>query len=583
MKLNATPRHYMPLPQNQSDDDESGPSKEDKVDKQVFKNSFDASEELSKRIRPTGTDEVNSKNVPMSPLRLTMFILSLIVCVLFVIIFVFFVPCTMTQNLNRICHLTHKWRKSFHNISFTSPLDFANLGSFRSRLIILGFEGTESESGLLAVQESNGKESWRLHLHSALSSSLCNVIDVNSDGIKECLVIGNDGLLAAIDVKKGSSLWYLHNHSDLNNANSIGGPVIVPDYDEDNIKDIVISYNMGYGENSSHLALVSGGTGQIIGSLIELTQCARPVTTHLSLENQNEVHVVLHCPGERNGNLWLISSKDIHGAALNETDKVPLKSIFRIPHYKDEIQFYQVPESKNQLIIILDGMKFILLELASKFNFQMVWETYVESDRQARILTNGQFVNGSNQLVIAYSQRRQPKVIGLNLADGKEVWSISPENGTVASGVKFSKFFGNEDGLLLKIISSAAVYDSELLDESSGNSSSDQNKIQNSEKKLLQSTTKLLQERYIFVKCGTIPIWKAISSEEVMAMCKADGSCDPNVYTTNSTVLVKPAAFGASFDMLTVTSTAIPSSTSEEIIIKYLNLENISSFPRCTG
>ncbi|PRD35216.1 UNVERIFIED_CONTAM: hypothetical protein NCL1_12221 [Trichonephila clavipes] len=482
----------------------------------------------------------------------------------------------------------------FNNIifilkAFTSPLDFANLGSFRSRLIILGFEGTESESGLLAVQESNGKESWRLHLHSALSSSLCNVIDVNSDGIKECLVIGNDGLLAAIDVKKGSSLWYLHNHSDLNNANSIGGPVIVPDYDEDNIKDIVISYNMGYGENSSHLALVSGGTGQIIGSLIELTQCAGPVTTHLSLESQNEIHVVLHCPGERNGNLWLISSKDIHGAALNETDKVLLKSIFRIPHYKDEVQFYQVPDSKNQLIIIMDGMKFILLELSKKFNFQMVWETYIESDRQARfsinhnvfvvfnllILTNGQFVNGSNQLVIAYSQRRQPKVIGLNLADGKEVWSISPDNGTVASGVKFSKFFGNVDGLLLKIISSAAVYDLELLDESSGNSSSNQNKI--------QSTTELLQERYIFVKCGTIPIWKAISSEEVMAMCKADGNCDPDVYTTNSTVLVKPAAFGASFDMLTVTSTVIPSSTSEEIIIKYLNLENISSFPRCTG
>ncbi|GFT91413.1 uncharacterized protein TNCV_4285691 [Trichonephila clavipes] len=59
----------MPLPQNQSDDDESGPSKEDKVDKQVFKNSFDASEELSKRIRPTGADKVNSKNSPMSPLR----------------------------------------------------------------------------------------------------------------------------------------------------------------------------------------------------------------------------------------------------------------------------------------------------------------------------------------------------------------------------------------------------------------------------------------------------------------------------------------------------------------------------------
>ncbi|GFT01138.1 uncharacterized protein NPIL_214741 [Nephila pilipes] len=569
----------MPLPQNQSDDDESGPSKEDKVDKPMFKNSFDASKGLSKRIRPTGTADINSKNVPMSPMRLTMFILSLIVCVLFVIIFVFFVPCTMTQSLSRICHLTHKWRKSFHNMSFTSPLDFANHGSFRSRLIILGFEGIESDSGLLAIQESNGKESWRLHLHSTLSSSLCNLIDVNSDGVKECLVIGNDGLLAAIDVKKGNSLWYLHNHSDLSNANSIGGPVIVPDYDEDKIADIVISYNMGYGENSSHLALVSGGTGQIIGSLIELTQCSGPATTHLSVENQNEMHLVLHCPGEQNDNLWLTSSKDIYRAALNESDKISLKRVFRIPHYKEEIQFYQVPDSKNQLIIILDESKFILLELSIQFSFEMIWETYVEADQGARILTNGQFVNGSNQLVITYSQRHQSKVIGLSLTDGKEVWSITPDNGTVVSAVKFSNFFGYVDGLLLKILSSSTVYDAELLEESSGNNSSGQN----FEKKILHSTPKLLLESYIFVKCGRIPVWKTISSEEVLTVCKADGGCDPNVYTTNSTVSVKPAAFGTSFDMLTVTSTVMPSSTTEEIIIKYLNLENIASFPRCTG
>lgn len=117
MKLNATPRHYMPLPQNQSDDDESVPSKEDKVDKVIFKNSFEASEGTSKSNRIAGNDEVNPKNLPMSPLRLVLFIISLLTCVLFVLIFVFCVPCTMPHNFNELCYLTHKWRKVLHNTS----------------------------------------------------------------------------------------------------------------------------------------------------------------------------------------------------------------------------------------------------------------------------------------------------------------------------------------------------------------------------------------------------------------------------------------------------------------------------------
>ncbi|XP_055928423.1 uncharacterized protein LOC129959552 [Argiope bruennichi] len=587
MKLNATPRHYMPLPQNQSDDDESGPSKEDKVDKQVFKNSFDASEGLSKRIRHSGTAEINPKNLPMSPMRLTMFIISLIICFLFVVIFVFFVPCTTSQNLNRICHLTYKWRKSFPNMSFTSPLDFLDHGSYGKRLIILGFEG--SESGLIAIQESNGKESWRLHLHSLPISSFCNVIDVNSDGIAECLVIGYNGLFAAIDVKKGISLWYLHNHSDLNSANSIYGPVIVPDCDEDGIADIVISYDMGSSDNSSYLALVSGGTGQIIGSLVELTQCHGPAVSQLSIEYQNAIYLVLHCPGEINDNLWLLSSKNIHEAALNETDKPLLQNIFRIPHYNQEIQFYQIPGSNRELIIILDGIKIMLLKMTSGFKFQIVWETHVTANQHSsehyyrqnslKILTDGQFVNGSNQLVVAYTQTYQSKIIGLSLVDGKEVWSITHENGTVTSAIKLANFFGNIDGLLLKILSSVNVYESEIFDENSKSNTSDLER----EKRLLKNNLKSLQESYIFIKCGEVPVTKTITTEEVLTVCSANGVCDPNVYTSNSTVLVKAAPLGTSFDMLMVTSAVLPFTNTEEMIIKYLNLENVLSFPRCTS
>lgn len=99
----------------------------------------------------------------------------------------------------------------------------------------------------------------------------------------------------------GVSLWYLHNHSNLNNANSINGPAIVPDCDDDDIMDIVISYKVIEDEDRSQLALVSGGTGQIIGSLIELPKCTLPSLMKFSWKSQNEKHLVLHCTTEKNG------------------------------------------------------------------------------------------------------------------------------------------------------------------------------------------------------------------------------------------------------------------------------------------
>lgn len=116
MKLNTTPRHYMPLSQSQSDEDESGPSKEEKGKTLNFKNAFIASNELSKDAGHVEIYEVDSKTLPMSPLRKFLFILSLITCVLFVVIFVFLIPCTKLGSLHGTCHLTNRWRSVHHNM-----------------------------------------------------------------------------------------------------------------------------------------------------------------------------------------------------------------------------------------------------------------------------------------------------------------------------------------------------------------------------------------------------------------------------------------------------------------------------------
>ena len=113
MKLNTTPRHYMPLSQSQSDDDESGPCKEENSKKINFKNSFITSNESAKDVVHIENFERDPKNLPMSPLRKLSFIVSLIACILFIVIFVFLIPCTELNSLNSLCHLTNRW-KSVH-------------------------------------------------------------------------------------------------------------------------------------------------------------------------------------------------------------------------------------------------------------------------------------------------------------------------------------------------------------------------------------------------------------------------------------------------------------------------------------
>lgn len=86
-------------------------------------------------------------------------------------------------------------------------MDFVHSEILGSYIVILGY-GSD-ESGLIAIDGPTGKERWRLSLHSTPTSSICDIIDVNSDGHPECIIIGNNGLLTAVDLRKGLSFFNL--------------------------------------------------------------------------------------------------------------------------------------------------------------------------------------------------------------------------------------------------------------------------------------------------------------------------------------------------------------------------------------
>ena len=49
----------------------------------------------------------------------------------------------------------------------------------------------------------SGREKWRSELVSKPSKHDCNLIDANGDGVKDCIVVGDHGLMTAVNPING--------------------------------------------------------------------------------------------------------------------------------------------------------------------------------------------------------------------------------------------------------------------------------------------------------------------------------------------------------------------------------------------
>ena len=57
--------------------------------------------------------------------------------------------------------------------------------------------------GLLALRPEDGTEVWRRELQAKPHKHDCNLLDVNGDNRHDCIVVGEHGLMAAIDPHTG--------------------------------------------------------------------------------------------------------------------------------------------------------------------------------------------------------------------------------------------------------------------------------------------------------------------------------------------------------------------------------------------
>lgn len=87
---------------------------------------------------------------------------------------------------------------------------------------------------------------------------------------------------------------------------TVNRPMPMPDCDDDGIDDLFVPY-ISIGDNVTYITVVSGGTGQLIGSLLEIPQCVEPVTAHFTWKSQNETDFILYCRGKDNGKSKIVN------------------------------------------------------------------------------------------------------------------------------------------------------------------------------------------------------------------------------------------------------------------------------------
>ncbi|XP_052801612.1 protein FAM234B-like [Mya arenaria] len=128
---------------------------------------------------------------------------------------------------------------------------------------------------VVALRGRDGKLLWKADSYAEVLELVCHGIDVNQDGVDDCIATGRLAEMRAINPLNGETLWEADTKY-LNRGWNIYAPAAIPDVDEDGVADIIIAHGgdsyvpaQVHSRQSGHIIMVSGRTGQAIGSYMK--------------------------------------------------------------------------------------------------------------------------------------------------------------------------------------------------------------------------------------------------------------------------------------------------------------------------
>ncbi|XP_060534923.1 uncharacterized protein LOC132707196 [Cylas formicarius] len=228
----------------------------------------------------------------MSTTRKVAFVCSIILCFLPIIIFLWVLPCSELHT----CPVKIKdWTYQQEDVELVGEIHLVD-GLYKTNLnLAILYKGSYHspkllKHGVLSFIGTTGAVAWDFQQETEPHQMNCTVIDVDSNGNFDCLVVDDKGL-KAIETVSGQALWHAHSAEEKKTVRDLSLPVAIPDLNNDGVDELLSVF-----ERKSFLVL-SGKTGRAL-AYIQVPGCVEISKLFLN------VHLRYLC---KNGTLYEVT------------------------------------------------------------------------------------------------------------------------------------------------------------------------------------------------------------------------------------------------------------------------------------
>ncbi|XP_028636888.1 protein FAM234B isoform X2 [Grammomys surdaster] len=327
---------------------------------------------------PLGGLEQKATSSLVSYVRTSVFLLTLVISMVLVLLCAFLIPCPP-----RDLHSTWSRRLGSQGGGDLSPLELADVNRDGLRDVLLTFvttrNGTEGGGGsqptadLVCLSGMNGSTLWSSPLPEEAQDVTCLDLIPGSVAKTICLVTGTRKMLSAFNATSGKVLWTL-NPNDLSNGTLAAPVVVLPDLDEDGVRDLVV---LTIGESQPDLCflLVSGRTGRPVGRPVKynVVGVGNLIGPQVYITASGAVYILFGF-----GNIRAVALRDIFVQAQNRDSSPPSLQIEEpewekhrsvnlselIDVYSDGVELLQLvkaPDSNSSSLLITTRQSLVLL------------------------------------------------------------------------------------------------------------------------------------------------------------------------------------------------------------------------------
>ena len=211
------------------------------------------------------------KRRDMSPLRRLCLIASILLCIVTIVVFLYVLPCDNAMVCPSVVEpqSSISWDKTLQRVELCGPISIIRANPSNLVFLVRGQRYQDNDTnggqgqisadggGIMSMQANSGLPLWLVSLKRPPTEIDCVSVDTDRSGKPDCIVAGDQGLLASIEPIAGTIHWSskIHTFEKL--------PVILPDIDSDGVDDL-LSIEIAT-KNMPNLVILSGGTGHLLG------------------------------------------------------------------------------------------------------------------------------------------------------------------------------------------------------------------------------------------------------------------------------------------------------------------------------